>query len=95
MGRELTQTFTDEMRADDVLVMSDPVYYGGTVDRSVGSETIVVGVIAGGGRAEHVPDRAEAGRRLAALARPGDRIAIMGARDDTLTRFAAEVLASV
>ena len=28
-----------------------------------------------------------------ALARPGDRIVIMGARDDTLSVFAAEILA--
>jgi UDP-N-acetylmuramate--alanine ligase len=31
--------------------------------------------------------------RLAELAQPGDRIAVMGARDDTLTLFAEDVLA--
>ena len=56
----------------------------------------IVGDVNGAGRtAEHVPDRADAGRRLAALARPGDRILVMGARDDSLSQFAADVLASL
>jgi len=95
MGRELVETFVQEMGADDVLVMPDPVYYGGTVERSVGSGDIVAGIVAAGRRAEHVAERAEAGRRLAALARPGDRIVVMGARDDTLPAFARDVLQSL
>jgi UDP-N-acetylmuramate--alanine ligase len=83
------------MGADDILILSDPVYYGGTVDRSVGSDAIVAGVRATGRQAEHIADRADCGRRLAELARPGDRILIMGARDDTLSRFAEEVLSSL
>jgi len=95
MGRELVETFVQEMGGDDVLVMPDPVYYGGTVERSVGSGDIVAGIVAAGRRAEHVAERAEAGRRLAALARPGDRIVVMGARDDTLPAFARDVLQSL
>jgi len=95
MGKELTATFAEGMAAGDVLVMPDPVYYGGTVERTVGSGDIVAGIRAGGADAEHIADRAEAGRRLAELARPGDRIVIMGARDDTLTTFAQEVLAAL
>jgi UDP-N-acetylmuramate--alanine ligase len=48
-----------------------------------------------GRAAEHVAERAAAGERLATLARPGDRILIMGARDDTLSDFARQVLASL
>jgi UDP-N-acetylmuramate--alanine ligase len=80
------------MGEEDILFLSDPVYYGGTVERTVGSDAIVSGVRAEGRSAEHVPERAEVGRRLAALARPGDRILVMGARDDTLSQFAQEVL---
>jgi UDP-N-acetylmuramate--alanine ligase len=40
-----------------------------------------------------VPDRAACGERIAELAKPGDRIVIMGARDDTLTQFAKDLLA--
>ena len=92
MKQPLIDTFAEGMGPEDVLILSDPVYYGGTVDRSVGSGDIVAGVLAAGRQAEHIPDRADCGRRLAELARPGDRILIMGARDDTLSRFAEEVL---
>ncbi|HWH17268.1 MAG TPA: Mur ligase family protein [Allosphingosinicella sp.] len=92
MGRELIDCFAERLKEQDVLIMPDPVYYGGTVDRSVGSGDIVAGVRAGGRQAEHIPDRPQCGERLRALARPGDRIVIMGARDDTLSVFAAELL---
>ena len=95
MKGELTAAFADQMGADDVLFMPDPVYFGGTVERTVGSEDIVSGVIAAGRKAEHIPSREECGRRLNELARPGDRIVIMGARDDTLSVFAREVLDSL
>lgn len=95
MKNELTATFADEMAADDVLIMPDPVYYGGTTDRSVGTGDLIAAIAARGRHAEHVADRAACGDRLAALARPGDRIVIMGARDDTLTLFAEEILAKL
>ena len=92
MKDSLTATFTEGMAEGDLLILCDPVYYGGTVERTVGSGDIVAGVEAAGRAAEHIPDRGECGRRLAALARPGDRIVVMGARDDTLSQFARDVL---
>ena len=93
MGHELAETFARELGPNDVTIMCDPVYYGGTVDRSEGSERIVSLIREAGGNAEYVPSREDCGRRIAEIARPGDRIAIMGARDDTLTEFARDVLA--
>jgi len=93
IGEELAHTFARELGPDDVTIMCDPVYFGGTVDRSVGTERIVELINAAGGRAEHIPSREECGARIAALARAGDRIAVMGARDDTLTEFAQSILA--
>ena len=93
MKDELIAAFTAEMAAEDVLIMPDPVYYGGTTERSVGSGEIAAGIVDHGRLAEHIPDRAACGEHLAALARPGDRILVMGARDDTLTLFAEEILA--
>jgi UDP-N-acetylmuramate--alanine ligase len=95
MRDELVTAFAEGMAGEDVLILCDPVYYGGTVKRTVTSADIVADVRAAGRLAEHIPDRAEAGRRLAALARPGDRILVMGARDDTLSQFAAEILAAL
>ena len=93
MGRELAETFAAELDADDITLMCDPVYFGGTVDRSDGSERIVALIEQAGGRAEYVPDRAACGDRILELARPGDRVVVMGARDDTLTAFARGLLA--
>ncbi len=89
MGRELAEIFRTKLGADDRLFLPDPAYYGGTVDRSHGSDALAAAI---GSRAEHLPERAAIGVRLLAEARPGDRILIMGARDDTLSSFAAEIL---
>jgi UDP-N-acetylmuramate--alanine ligase len=92
MGQEFIDMFAREMAPDDVLIMPDPVYYGGTADRSINSGGIIAGVAARGRLAEHIPDRADCLPRLAELARPGDRILVMGARDDTLTLFAEQIV---
>ena len=95
MGDELIATFATQMFNDDVLVMPDPVYFGGTVDRTRGTDFIISGVAAAGRHAAHIPARADCGTYLRAMAKPGDRIVIMGARDDTLSIFAAELLESL
>ncbi len=93
MGTELAQTLAGALSPDDIVIFSDPAYFGGTVDRSVGSAQIVAQIAAAGAHAEHIAAREDCGNRIVALARPGDRIVIMGARDDTLTAFAKDVLA--
>ena len=89
MGRELADSFIANMNADDILLISDPAYFGGTVDRSVGADALVAMI---GPQARHIPDRADCGTRLVELATTGDRIIVMGARDDTLSIFAQSLL---
>jgi len=84
--------FATGMQDEDVLLMPEPVYFGGTVDRSVGSEAIVGGVQQRGRDAFVLPNREACGDLLVKLARPGDRILVMGARDDSLSQFARELL---
>jgi UDP-N-acetylmuramate--alanine ligase len=93
MKREFIEGFAGLMREHDVLLMPEPVYYGGTTDRSVGSEDIAAGVRAEGRMAEALATRADCGDRIVEMAQPGDRVVIMGARDDSLSSFAAELLA--
>ena len=92
MRRELVQTFLNGLGEHDRLVLPDPVYQGGTVAREVGSGDIVRDIAIGGRQAEHVPDRAAAAAHLVAQARSGDRIIVMGARDDTLGLLAADMV---
>lgn len=93
MGKELAEIFAAKLDRQDRLFLCDPVYFGGTVDKSIGSDSVVADVKRFGTvQALHVADRAECGRQIIAMARPGDRIVIMGARDDTLSAFAAEIV---
>lgn len=89
MGEQLAQSFARGLRPEDRLYLPDPVYQGGTTDRSRGSDWLAGEI---GAQARHVPERAAIGEALLAEARDGDRILIMGARDDTLSEFAAELL---
>ena len=89
MGEELAETFALGLREGDRLYLPDPVYQGGTVDRSRGSDWLVEQI---GGVAQHIPGREAIGRAILAEAAAGDRIVIMGARDDTLSEFAAEIV---
>jgi UDP-N-acetylmuramate--alanine ligase len=89
MGDELAATFAQGLREGDRLYLPDPVYQGGTVDRSRGSDWLAEKI---GGVARHLPDRDAIGRAILAEAASGDRVVIMGARDDTLSEFAAEIL---
>jgi UDP-N-acetylmuramate--alanine ligase len=92
MRDALVDCFVSGMHDEDVLVMPEPVYFGGTTDRSVGSREIICDIERHSRRAFAFPDRGACGDALVKLARPGDRIVIMGARDDSLSEFAHELL---
>ena len=92
MGDALVDCFAEELGDQDVLIMPEPVYFGGTVERTVSSADLVRKV-QGAGRNAHAFDHREACEgKLLELMRSGDRIVIMGARDDTLSQFAAGLL---
>jgi UDP-N-acetylmuramate--alanine ligase len=92
MGEELAQSFARGMGPGDRLYLPDPVYHGGTVDRTRGSDWLAQAVRSEDQLADHIPERSAIGDALVAEARDGDRILIMGARDDSLSEFAAELL---
>ena len=95
MGAELAETFARELSPDDLTILCDPVYFGGTVDRSQGSERIVELITSAGGEAEYLPSRDDCAARIVDIAKPDDRVVIMGARDDTLSLFARDLLAAL
>ena len=92
MKEQFIDCFARNLGPKDVLVMPEPVYFGGTVDRSVSSSDIVRGVEAAGRQALVFADREACGTELLKRSKPGDRIVVMGARDDTLTQFAATLV---
>ena len=64
--------------------------FGGTVDRSIGSSDLRE-IQRCGRKAFAFPDRGACSDMLVRLARRGDRIVVMGARDNSLSQFAYEL----
>ena len=99
MGAELAESFAELLDERDYVILCDPVYYGGTVDKSIGSNSIIDAINSKQNtsrpKAEHIPARADRGTLILELAQPGDRIVIMGARDDTLQGCAKDILAGL
>ena len=95
MGEELAESLAKGLRPSDRLYLPDPVYQGGTTDRSRGSDWLAAAVAERGGTAVHIAGREALGEALIEEARDGDRVLIMGARDDTLIDFARSILEGI
>jgi UDP-N-acetylmuramate--alanine ligase len=92
---ELIGTFRDALRPQDQLLLA-PIYdAGGTAERTIRSEDIAEPLRRAGIVASVFPSREEALHELIEGARRGDRIVVMGARDDTLPTYAREILAGL
>lgn len=92
VGPELGAAFAAHMDAQDQLYMVEPFYAGGTVDKSVGAQSVVDDVMARGRQAFSMKDREAVYNAITSHIKPGDRIVVMGARDDTLSEFAKSFL---
>ncbi len=92
MGRQIAQSFAQHLGADDLLFVPEAYYAGGTVDRSVSMKDVAGWAGEQGVAAQWFKTRAEIMPVILDAAQEGDRIIIMGARDDTLSDFAAEIL---
>jgi UDP-N-acetylmuramate--alanine ligase len=92
MGDQLAESIAERMAPGDRLYLPDPVYQGGTVEQVRGRDWLASEVTARGGEAVHIADRLQIADALVRDARAGDRILIMGARDDTLIDFAQHLV---
>ncbi len=92
MRRELIESFRKYLSPEDGIFMPEVLYLGGTVDRSYTAQIFVEDLNANGMNANWFENRAEIVQAICDVAEVGDRIVIMGARDDTLPEFAKEVL---
>lgn len=91
----LVSAFSENLRVDDTLLMPEIFYAGGTADRSISAADIVADIARAGAKALFLQDRASILAHVTECAAPGDRIVVMGARDDTLTDFAHDILKSL
>ncbi len=92
---DLVAAFAGALDSGDVLWLP-PVYYaGGTVDRDVEATDLSREIRGAGADARDLSDRADLPAAVAAEARPGDVVMVMGARDPALTDLARAVLSAL
>jgi UDP-N-acetylmuramate--alanine ligase len=90
---ELAASFSASLSKSDFLFLL-PIYdAGGTADRSITSADLAQKIH--GPQVNCVKERKEVIGQVAALAKPGDVIAVMGARDDTLSAFAKAIAETI
>lgn len=92
MRQEITQSFADGMDTSDILIMPDIFYAGGTASKDISSADLIADVKGKGRQAVYLATRPEIRTYLKAQAQSGDRIIVMGARDDTLPGFCQDIL---
>jgi UDP-N-acetylmuramate--alanine ligase len=95
MKDELIDTLTRLMRADDHIYFPEIFYAGGTANRSISAADLVDALRAAGKNAHFSERRDDLPPLIAAEARTGDVVTVMGARDDTLTDFCRDILAAL
>ncbi|HOI41808.1 MAG TPA: Mur ligase domain-containing protein [Elusimicrobiales bacterium] len=95
MRGELPGVLASSLSPDDEVFFPDIYYAGGTVARDISSADLAADAAAAGLKARHLPDRGRIAAEVAAAARPGDIIIVMGARDPGLPALARDILAEV
>ena len=91
----LVAAFVEGMGEGDVVIMPEIFYAGGTAQKDISSGDLVAEIVRAGQRAEFITKRKDIVGRLMGEAKEGDRIVVMGARDDTLAEFAREILEGI
>ncbi|MGB1077722.1 MAG: glutamate ligase domain-containing protein, partial [Bdellovibrionales bacterium] len=92
MGREMAEVFGKYLSKDDVLCVPEVYYAGGTVDRSVTAKDFVQMIEEQGVNVHWFETRDDISPFIHSEMKEGDRVVVMGARDDTLTLFAESFL---
>ena len=95
LRKDFVDTFSRELRSDDLLWMLEVFYAGGTASRDFSAADIVNEIAERGVKAEFAASRAWLATRIAEEARAGDLVLIMGARDPSLTDFARQIVAEL
>ncbi len=93
LREDLVETFATSLRPQDRAWWLEVYYAGGTALRDFSSADIAAQIVERGRQAAFAASREALVERLAAEARAGDLVLVMGARDPSLTDFARSVLA--
>jgi UDP-N-acetylmuramate--alanine ligase len=92
---DFVATFAGQLRPQDRLWILEAFYAGGTAVKDLSAADVVAEIAAAGVQARFAASREELVRELAAEARAGDLVLVMGARDPSLTALARTILAEL
>lgn len=92
---EFVENLSLAVGKDDHIWLTEVYYPGGTVPEGVTSKSVYEGLKRNGVNATFDPCRERILADMAASARPGDILLVLGARDPTLTDFAKKLLDGV
>lgn len=92
MGREIMDNFAKHMGKDDILLIPEIFFAGGTVKRDISSNDLVEHAKSQGVNATFFATRDELKEHIIEIAEPNDRIVLMGARDNSITTMGYELL---
>lgn len=92
---DLVTAFIGNLREQDVLWLPEIYYAGGTVERDISSADIVHDIVRGNRDARFVAHRSDVPDLIAAEARTGDLVLVMGARDPSLSLLARATLEAI
>ena len=92
MGKEIMESFAKHMDKEDILLVPEIFFAGGTVKRDISSKDLVEYAQSKGVNAYYFATRDELKEHILKIAQPRDRIVLMGARDNSITTMGYELL---
>ncbi len=92
MGKQIMSSFAKHMNKNDILLIPEIFFAGGTVKRDISSKDLVEYAQQQGANALYFATRDELKEHILKIAQPQDRIVLMGARDNSITTMGYELL---
>jgi UDP-N-acetylmuramate--alanine ligase len=93
LGKEIMTEFVANTGPDDILIMPEIFFVGGTVTKDISSADLINHVKALGKKeAYFVETKEDAAALILSRVKSGDRVVIMGARDNSLTDLCHNIL---
>jgi len=92
MGKEIIDSFVEYMSKEDILLLPEIFFAGGTVKRDISSLDLVNYAKRHNIDARYFATRDELKQHILEIAKPHDRIVLMGARDNSITDMGFEIL---
>ena len=92
MGKEIVESFVSQMSNDDILLIPEIYFSGGSVTRDISSNDLVNHAKSFGKKAMFFEKRDDLYNHLLKISSLGDRIVLMGARDNSITDMGYSLL---